>query len=137
MIALEKAWPKIRARLDNLADQHHAYMVPRDLMYLRSRRSAKGDKSVSLFSATLGSRARHQAGAVLQSRRNRAGGEDPRFRHGGAQAVRVRVRTRAQGLMAPTLCMSYGGELEEMRLLPGYNSLIDVCARTASKCSRA
>jgi fatty acid-binding protein DegV len=29
--------------------------------------------------------------------------------------------------MTPTLCLSYGGELEEMRALPGYQRLRDTC----------
>jgi fatty acid-binding protein DegV len=31
------------------------------------------------------------------------------------------------GLLTPTLCLSYGGELDEMRALPGYALLRDVC----------
>ena len=29
--------------------------------------------------------------------------------------------------MTPTLCLSYGGELSEMRALPGYHELRAVC----------
>ena len=31
------------------------------------------------------------------------------------------------GLMTPTVCLSYGGELSEMRALPGYQRLRDIC----------
>ena len=37
-------------------------------------------------------------------------------------------RRVAAGLMTPTVALSYGGELEAMRALPGYSRLIDVCA---------
>lgn len=47
--------PKIRARIEHLALNTHAYMVPRDLHYLRARTRHRGDRSVSLLSATLGS----------------------------------------------------------------------------------
>ncbi len=36
-------------------------------------------------------------------------------------------RVRA-GLLTPTLCLSYGGELEAMRALPGYDELRTTCA---------
>jgi hypothetical protein len=30
--------------------------------------------------------------------------------------------------MTPTLCLSYGGELDKLRALPGYEALREVCA---------
>ncbi len=39
--------------------------------------------------------------------------------------VGQRVRN---GLMTPTVCVSYGGELEELRALPGYAAMKDLCA---------
>lgn len=127
MIRAGEGVAKIRARLENLAINTHAYMVPRDLMYLRSRTRAKGDKSVSLFSATLGSAL--DIKPVLHCNRGETG---PVGKIRGWDAAVGRLfaftaeRVRA-GLMTPALCMSFGGELEEMRMLPGYASLIDVC----------
>jgi fatty acid-binding protein DegV len=37
-------------------------------------------------------------------------------------------RRVAAGLMTPTVALSYGGELEAMRALPGYARLRDMCA---------
>ncbi len=127
MIQAGEGVAKIRARLDNLAINTHAYMVPRDLMYLRSRTKAKGDKSVSLFSATLGSAL--DIKPVLYCNR---GETKPVAKIRGFDTAVRRLFAFAServlaGLMTPTLCLSYGGELEEMRLLPGYNALIDVC----------
>ncbi|HAL23902.1 MAG TPA: fatty acid-binding protein DegV, partial [Stenotrophomonas sp.] len=39
----------------------------------------------------------------------------------------VGKRVRA-GLMTPTVCVSYGGELDELRALPGYAALKETCA---------
>lgn len=127
MIEAGEGVAKIRARLDNLAINTHAYMVPRDLMYLRSRAKTKGDKSVSLFSATLGSAL--DIKPVLYCNR---GETKPVAKIRGFDTAVRRLFAFAServtaGLMAPTLCMSYGGELEEMRLLPGYTELTDVC----------
>lgn len=127
MIQAGEGVAKIRARLDNLAINTHAYMVPRDLMYLRSRTRAKGDKSVSLFSATLGSAL--DIKPVLYCNR---GDTRPVAKIRGWDAAVRRLFTFAvervrAGLMTKTMCLSYGGDLEEMRLLPGYVSLIDAC----------
>lgn len=127
MINAGEGVAKMRARLENLAINTHAYMVPRDLLYLRSRAKTKGDKSVSLFSATLGSAL--DIKPVLYC--NRGETRPVAKIRGFDTAVRklfmfASERVRA-GLMTQTLCLSYGGELDEMRLLPGYNSLIDTC----------
>lgn len=118
---------KIRARLENLAINTHAYMVPSDLMYLRSRARTKGDKSVGLLSAALGSAL--DIKPVLYCNR---GDTRPVAKIRGWEAAVQRLfgfgveRVRA-GLMTPTVCLSYGGDLEEMRSLPGYTTLIDGC----------
>jgi DegV family protein with EDD domain len=127
MIKADEGVAKIRARLENIAINTQTYMVPRDLMYLRSRTKAKGDKSVSLLSATLGSAL--DIKPVLYC--NRGETKPVAKIRGFDTAVRklfmfASERVRA-GLMTRTMCLSYGGELEELRLLPGYNSLIDTC----------
>src|SRR5690606_20854172 len=47
--------PLMRARLEQLAAQTYGYMIPRDLYYLRKRARSKGDRSVGLIGAALGS----------------------------------------------------------------------------------
>jgi DegV family protein with EDD domain len=120
--------PKIRARLEHLALHTHGYMVPRDLYYLRARARKKGDRSVGLLSAALGSAL--DIKPVLHANRGETGpvakikGFEP-----AAQAVFTHAIRRIQkGLMTPTVCMSYGGELDEMRALPGYEDLRAACA---------
>lgn len=127
MINAGEGVAKIRARLENLAINTHGYMLTPDLMYLRSRIKARGDKSVSLFSATLGSAL--DIKPVLHCNR---GETEPVAKIRGWDAAVRRLfgfaaeRVRA-GLMAPTMCLSYGGDLEEMRVLPGYALLLDAC----------
>ena len=127
MINAGEGVAKIRARLENLAINTHGYMLTPDLMYLRSRIKARGDKSVSLFSATLGSAL--DIKPVLHCNR---GETEPVAKIRGWDAAVRRLfgfaaeRVRA-GLMAPTMCLSYGGDLEEMRVLPGYVLLLDAC----------
>lgn len=45
----------IRSRLEQLAEHTYGYMIPRDLYYLRARARTKGDRSVGLIGAALGS----------------------------------------------------------------------------------
>jgi len=119
--------PKIRARLEHLAMHTHGYLVPRDLYYIRNRARKKGDRSVSLFSAALGTAL--DIKPVLHAHRGETGpvakikGFDAAVRKVFEFAAR-RVDT---GLLTPTLCLSYGGELAEMRALPGYSELRDAC----------
>ncbi|MFC7301851.1 DegV family protein [Cognatiluteimonas weifangensis] len=119
--------PKIRARLENLALHTHAYMIAPDLHYLRARTRKRGDRSVSLFSAALGSALdikpilhcnRGETGAVAKIK----GLEAAAQRLFAFAGERVR-----RGLMTPTLCLSYGGDLAEMRALPGYEDLRTLC----------
>ena len=120
--------PKIRARLENLALYTQGYMVPPDLHYLRNRIKKRGDKSVSFFSAALGTaldikpilhcnRGDTAPVAKVKGFENAA---EKLFKFAGSQ-----IRS---GLMTPTMSLSYGGELDEMRALPGYDDLRVTCA---------
>lgn len=120
--------PKIRARLEQLALSLHGYMVPPDLNYLRARIRKRGDRSVSLLSAALGTAL--DIKPVLHCNRGETepvakikGYEHAAERLFGFAAQKVRT-----GLLTPTLCLSYGGELERMRALPGYAALRETCA---------
>ena len=120
--------PKIRARLEYLAMHTHGYLVPRDLYYIRNRGRRKGDRSVSLFSAAIGTAL--DIKPVLHAHRGETG---PVAKIKGFEAAAQKVfefagRRVHAGLLTPTLCLCYGGELDEMRALPGYTGLREVCA---------
>lgn len=119
--------PKIRAHLENLANSTHGYMVPPDLYYLRNRARTKGDRSVGLLSAALGS-----ALDIKPVLYGHAGNTEPvakikGFENAVEQMFKFTGNRVMAGLMTPTVCLSYGGELSEMRALPGYQRLRDVC----------
>lgn len=122
---------QIRERLEFLARHTYGYMLPRDLYYLRARAQKKGDRSVGWLSAALGT-----ALDIKPLLRGHRGDTGPvaklrGFEHGAEQLfghVRRRVET---GLLAPTLCVSYGGDLAEMAALPGYAALKETCAAHA------
>ncbi|GHA78572.1 DegV family protein [Cognatilysobacter bugurensis] len=120
--------PKMRARLEQVAQNTRAYMVPRDLYYIRARARKKGDRSVSLFSAALGSAL--DIKPVLHCHRGETSpvakikGFDPAVERLFKFTAR---RVRNGELMTPTVALCYGGELNEMRALPGYRELVDSC----------
>ncbi len=119
--------PKIRARLENLALHTHGYMIPRDLYYLRARARKKNDRSVSLLSAALGSAL--DIKPVLRGYRGEtsATAKIKGFEPAVQKLFDFTVERIRAGLMTPTVCLSYGGELEEMRALPGYAGLRQAC----------
>jgi len=119
---------QIRERLETVAYRTYGYMLPRDLYYLRARGQKKGDRSVGWFSAALGTALdikpllrgfRGETGPVAKVRG---------FEHGcdllfGHVCQRVRA-----GLLTPTVCVSYGGDLAELATLAGYAALRETCA---------
>jgi DegV family protein with EDD domain len=128
MIAADESPPKIRARTEQLAQITQGYMVPRDLHYLRARAKTKGDKSVSFLSASIGSAL--DIKPILHCNRGETGPVAKiRGYEAAARTLFVYVAQRVQGgLASPNVCVSYGGPLDEMRALGGYNSLRSVCA---------
>lgn len=120
---------RIRERLDQLVQNTYGYMVPRDLHYLRVRAQKKGDRSVGWFGAMLGSAL--DIKPLIRGYRNETG-PVAKLRHfdDAAQKVFGYIGERvSKGLMTPTLVLSYGGELAEMRKLPGYAEALTTCRR--------
>ncbi len=117
----------IRERLEQLADNVHGYMVTRDLYYIRARARAKGERSVGLLSAALGSAL--DIKPILHGYRGETApaAKIKGFDNAVAKLFEFVGKRVAAGLMTPTLCVSYGGELEELRTLPGYAELRLAC----------
>lgn len=120
--------PKIRARLEHLALHTHCYMVPPDLNFLRTRVKRRGDRSVSFLSAALGTAL--DIKPILHCNRGETGpvGKVRGFEPAAQKLFDFTGKRIVEGLMTPTLCMSYGGELDAMRALPGYSRLREIAA---------
>jgi DegV family protein with EDD domain len=128
MIAAEESPPKIRARVEHVAQQTQGYMIPRDLHYMRARTRLKGDSSVSWLSATFGT-ALDIKPILLAFRGDTAPVAKVRGFEPAARKLFLHTADRVRGgLVTPNVAISYGGQLDEMRALPGYNSLRGVCA---------
>ena len=119
--------PEIRSRLEFLAERSYAYMVPRDLAYLRARIKHRGDRSVSLLAALIGGAL--DIKPILHCHRGDTGplAKVRGFEPAAAKLFAFAIARIRAGLLTPTLCLSYGGELEQMRALPGYAALVEAC----------
>lgn len=121
----------IRERLTHIANHSYAFMLPRDLYHLRAPVKAKGDRSVSLFSAVLGSAL--DIKPLLRGYRGETGpGGKVRGFEQGAHTLFDYARQRVHaGLLVPVVCVSYGGDLAELPRLPGYEKLRAACEACA------
>jgi len=117
----------IRERLANVANNSYGYMLPRDLYYLRARAKKKGDRSVGLVSAMLGSAL--DIKPLLRGYRGETGpvGKVRGFEHGAETLFNYTAQRVRAGLMVPAVCVSYGGDLAELAKLPGYAGLRTAC----------
>lgn len=127
MMAIGASPGRIRERLESLANHTYTYLVPRDLHYIRARARKKGDRSVSFMSAAIGSAL--DIKPILQGYRG-----DTRPVHKvrgfeqGAEALFDYAAERVrQGLLTRAVSVSYGGDLDELRSLPGYAVLEATC----------
>jgi fatty acid-binding protein DegV len=114
---------EIRARIEKLTEDVYSYLVPRDLYYIRARAQKKGEKSIGLIGAALGTmldvkpiiRAyREQTGPVAKARG---------FDHACEKLLQYAIRRIEKGLLSRTICVSYGGDPAEVRQMPAYQQL--------------
>lgn len=120
---------KIRARLENLALHTQGFLIPRDLNYMRERTRLRGDRSVSFLAAKLGTA--FDIKPILHCNRGETGaaGKVKSFDNAAQKLFEHAVRrVESHGLLTPTVCVSYGGELDELRALPGFETLRQACA---------
>lgn len=118
---------EIRERLELIAHNTYGYMLPRDLHYLRARARKKGDRSVGLIGATLGSAL--DIKPILSGRRGQTSpvGKVRGFDKGCEVLFGHVVERISAGLLTPTICLSYGGDLAQLHDLPGYADLRAAC----------
>lgn len=119
----------IRDEMRNLVPMVHGYMLPRDLHHLRKRARARGDRSISWLSASLGNAM--DIKPLIKGYRNEtfACAKLRNFEYGAEQLFRYAARRVQCGLTVPIVTTCYAGEVSEMQALPGYQHLAEACAR--------
>ncbi len=114
---------RIRERIDNLIPNLYLYGLPSDLYHLRARANKKGDKSVGWFKYALGS-AFDMKPVIRGHRGETASVASIRHFDEGSKRLCHFVAERIRGgLLTPTLCVTYAGDLEKLEKLPGYQEL--------------
>ena len=120
---------RIRERLDSLIPALYMYGLPNDLYHLRARANKKGDKSVGWFKYAIGSA--FDVKPVIRCNRGETSSiaSIRHFDEGSRQLCGfVAERIRA-GLLTPTVCVTYAGDLAKLEKLPGYADLQAVAQR--------
>ncbi|HEX7349078.1 MAG TPA: DegV family protein [Rhodanobacteraceae bacterium] len=128
LIAADTGVGQIRERLVDIASHTQAYVVPRDLNYLRARTRRRGDRSVGFLTAKLGSALDIKPVLHCFQGETEPVAKARGFDNGAEMLFGHAVAAIRRGLMVPALCLSYGGNLAELKALPGYQSLVDTCA---------
>lgn len=116
-LLLEKGMDSREAliRLNQLKDRVRAYVLPRDLYYLKNRASAKGDKSIDWLSYQLGSMLNVKP--IIEAFQ---GDTAPVDKAMGYDKAMIKLFKRARdainkGLSANVVVMSYAGDLNDVR----------------------
>ena len=127
LIGAGEAPAAIRERLSYIANNAYGYMLPRDLYYLRARAKTKGDRSVGLLSAVMGSAL--DIKPLLRGYRGETSpvGKVRGFEHGAETLLGYVAKRVHAGLLVPAVCISYGGDLDEVARLPGFDTLAAAC----------
>ena len=114
---------EIGARLKQLIDETHTYLVPADLFHIYKRASKKGDTSLGWSSYTLGTWL--DVKPILHCHRDVTTTVDKvrGFYAGVEQLFDKAVQRINDGLDAPSICISYGGEPALVARMSGYARL--------------
>jgi DegV family protein with EDD domain len=114
---------QIGNRIRQLTAETYAFLMPADLFHVYKRASKRGDNGISWGTYTIGQMLdvkpimcshQDQIGPVAKVRGFDTGVERL-FRNAAGQIRR--------GLKAPQVCISYGGDPEDIKAMPGYAEL--------------
>jgi DegV family protein with EDD domain len=119
--------PRVAALMEKLRYQVHTLMVPKDLFYLYKRARAKGDNSLSWLSYNVA-----RALDVKPVIHGHGGVTEPVLKIRGHHEALERVLSIARrhvkrGLTVPAVCVSYAGNLEDVRTMTAFRDLRDAC----------
>jgi DegV family protein with EDD domain len=114
---------EIYQRLEQLTATTYAYLMPAELSHLRSNAKKKGDNSVSFVSYALGTAL--DIKPILLGHNGETGPVEKvrGFNNGVERLFKTAVAEIERGLKCNIVCLSYGGDPDEIMALPGYENL--------------
>lgn len=109
--------------IEALTRTTQAFLIPADLSQLRHQARRKGDKSVGLLSYALGSAL--DIKPIVRGYRGETGpvGRVRGFETGVDKLFDVATEQIRQGLTAPTVCVSYGGDPAVVAAMPTFQKM--------------
>ncbi len=113
---------EIGSRMQFLGETTYTYMVPAGLGYIYKRASKKGDRSIGWGSYAVGSLL--DVKPILLCHRDETGpvAKVRGFSAGVEKLFNNLVARIEAGLEAQVICLSYGGDLENVDAMPGYQA---------------
>lgn len=129
MIKSDAAPSAIDSHIRQLVPHTYCYMVPPDLFHIYKRASKRGDKSINWAGFMLGSML--DIKPILLGHMDETG-PVAKLRHfDTAVETMFDNATRAvqEGLMAPTVCVGYGGDPRLVKGMPGFSRLKEATAQ--------
>ena len=117
---------KLRQHIESFSQNVRGYLVPQDLYFLRSRASQKGEKSVGWFSYQMGGML--DTKPILEAYRGEtnAVAKVRGFENAVKKLFEMASAAISAGLKTRVICMSYGGNPEEVKNFPGYAEFMKV-----------
>ena len=119
---------EVRQRVEKLSNCVRAYAVPPDLYYVRARARKKGDRSVSLLGAALGSALDVKPILCGYGDETKPVDKVRGFDAAVEKLFRYAIDRIERGLLSPYLGVSYAGDLAMLESMPGYADLKQSCA---------
>jgi len=123
MIKSDAAVSVIDQRIRDMVEHTYCYMVPPNLLHIYKRASKRGDKSINWASFMLGSML--DIKPILLGHMDETG-PVAKMRHFDAAVETMFANaTRAvqSGLLAPAICIGYGGDPVAVQSMPGFAQL--------------
>lgn len=119
---------QLRHHVENFTRQVRAFVVPKNLFYVRNRAHRKGDKSMGLLKYQVGSMLGLKP--ILQCYRGET--ESVANVRGYDRAVNklfeIAIEAIERGLLSKVVCMSYAGNPETVKSMRGYDAFMRCAA---------
>ncbi|HET7650422.1 MAG TPA: DegV family protein [Gammaproteobacteria bacterium] len=114
------SFDQLRPAVEDFTQYLHAYLVPEDLIYVRTRARAHGDRSVSWLGYRLGTLL--DIKPILQAYRGQTGpvAKVHGFDAAISQMFDMAITEIKRGLRVNVVCMSYAGNPEVVKQHPAY-----------------
>ena len=125
MLEEEKlSFDQLRPKVDAFTQHVHAYLVPEDLVYVRTRARARGDRSVSWLGYQLGTML--DIKPILQAYRGETGPLDKVKGYDNAvkKLFEMAAAEIKRGLRTNVVCFSYAGNPDVIRQNRDYQSFV-------------